>query len=386
MLQAPAELFFRVPGSVKKADSSRAGEDWMVQALSMTSGNRTATPVQFVSPVEHPGWDALLAGWPQSNIFHTAGWAQVLQSTYGHRLCYLARIENGGLAQLLPMAEVRGIGTGVRGLALPFSDLCDPLCSAGTDIQEMFQMAVEQGRQRGWRYLELRGSGYGSVANGPSVRFFGHSIDLEDGPDAILERFSPAVRRSTRKAQHAGLVVKICQSEEAVEEYYQLHCMTRQRHGVPPQPYRFFQNLAKFIVSPGNGFVTTARLGNRLIASAVFLHRGAQAIYKFGASDHQFQALRANNLVMWSAYQHCMSLGIKRVHLGRTSLFHEGLRRFKLGLGAREEYINYYRFDFSKNDFVSTTDRVGGWFTHVFRHLPLPLLRLAGRLLYPQLS
>ncbi len=42
-------------------------------------------------------------------------------------------------------------------------------------------------------------------------------------------------------------------SEEAMDDYYRLHCMTRKRQGVPPQPVSFFKNIFDFIVKQGKG-------------------------------------------------------------------------------------------------------------------------------------
>jgi hypothetical protein len=67
-------------------------------------------------------------------------------------------------------------------------------------------------------------------------------------------------------------------------------------------------------------------------------------------------------------------------------LANEGLRRFKLSLGASEETVRYCRYVFSSGRFVSDVDRAEGWFNQVFGRLPLPLLRLAGQILYPHLS
>jgi hypothetical protein len=74
------------------------------------------------------------------------------------------------------------------------------------------------------------------------------------------------------------------------------------------------------------------------------------------------------------------------LNLGRTSLSQEGLRRFKLGLGATEEKVQYGKYDFGSKQFILDEDRVEGWFNRVFASLPMPLLRLAGAILYPHLS
>ena len=50
------------------------------------------------------------------------------------------------------------------------------------------------------------------------------------------------------------------------------------------------------MISIENGFVALASYSNRVVAGAVFFHFGSKAIYKYGASDRNYQHLRANNL------------------------------------------------------------------------------------------
>jgi len=116
------------------------------------------------------------------------------------------------------------------------------------------------------------------------------------------------------------------------------------------------------------------------------LHFGRHAIYKFGASDEAQQQLRANNLVMWRAILHYASEGFADLDFGRTSLGNEGLRKFKLGWGARELAADYVRYDFRRSAYVPARDEAQGWHNQVFQALPLPLSRLAGSLLYRHIA
>ena len=166
------------------------------------------------------------------------------------------------------------------------------------------------------------------------------------GPENLFARFDSSVRRAIRKAEKCGLEIGISNSLEAVREYYSLHCKTRRHHGLPPQPFTFFLNIHRHVLSQNMGMIVSAKHQQRPVASAVFFHTGAEAIYKFGASDPAFQELRANNLVMWEAIQWCVRNGKKILDFGRTSLANEGLRRYKLGWAAEERRIDYYRFDF----------------------------------------
>jgi lipid II:glycine glycyltransferase (peptidoglycan interpeptide bridge formation enzyme) len=194
------------------------------------------------------------------------------------------------------------------------------------------------------------------------------------------------MRRGIRKAEDSGLRVVRDTSLEAMHTFYHLHCLTRRRHGVPPQPVRFFENIARYMLDSGHGYVFTAVIGARILAAAVFFHSKDRAVYKFGASDPGFQELRPNNLLLWEAIKSYTQSGQRLMHFGRTSLSGNGLRRFKLGFGAEEERIEYRRYDFASNAHVTGRDRTESWATAVFRRLPLPFLRMTGNVLYPHLS
>jgi hypothetical protein len=352
-----------------------------------SSSHQSREDVVTIDPLRHPAWDSLLETHPRASVFHTAGWAQVLHETYAHRPLYLCRVEGGRLRALFAVMEVSSRWTGRRGVSLPFTDFCPLLKTEDGDGRSLLEFAMETGRARRWKYLECR-SRQDEWENGSrSLAFYGHEIDLTVGSDALFKRLDDPVRRGVKKAEKSALQVEFSTDCQSIQTYYSLHCQTRRRHGVPPQPFRFFQNIQRYILKPGHGFVVTVRLKERPLASAVFLTHGRQAFYKFGASDYTFQQMRPNNLLMWEAMRACARQGYSSLHLGRTSLGQEGLRRFKRSLGASEEIIEYMKYDFSSNSFVTSLDRAeGGWFNRVFASLPAPLLRLAGQMLYPHLS
>ena len=339
-----------------------------------------------VDPLHQGTWEALLDTHAESSFFHGTAWARVLHETYGHQPVYFCRVASGRLEQLLPIMQVSSPLTGRRGVSLPFTDYCQPLRTNAGNRGALYELALQEGRQRGWKYLECRGGPGGWEGASPSLAFYGHVLALQRGPQALFESFDGATRRGIRKAEREGLHVEFGDSLDSIRDYYALHCRTRRRHGLPPQPFRFFRNIARFVLAPGQGFVATAWLAQRPLASAVFFHRGAEVICKFGASDHAFQHLRPTNLVMWESIKRCLANGFGSLHLGRTSLLNEGLRRFKLGFGAQEQRIEYCKFDFAAGAFVTDVDRAQTRFNCLFRRLPLPLLRLAGAMLYPHVS
>jgi hypothetical protein len=344
--------------------------------------NRPANVVQRVNPSQHPDWDAQVKSHPNFSLFHSAAWAKVLESTYGYRPVYFTTSAGNNLQSLLPVMEVDSWLTGRRGIALPFTDDCEPFCPDGAVFKELFQGAVEFGKSRGWKYLESRGGRKFFDGTAASLSFYGHSLDLIPSEEKLFARLESSVRRAIRKAEKDGVTVEISQALGAMKVFYSLQCKTRKKHGLPPQPFSFFLNIHKHILSQNLGMVALASWRKTPIAASVYFQLGDRAIYKYGASDEAFQHLRGTNLVMWEAIKWHLRNGAKKLHLGRTSMANEGLRRFKLGWGAAEQKIEYVKYDLRNNRFVVDADESSGWHNQLFSVMPGFLSRMAGAALY----
>ena len=258
---------------------------------------------RWIDPLTEADWDASLAGNPSATFFHGRAWAQVLHRTYGFTPTYLIlrAPASDHSASLLPIMEVASWLTGKRGIGLPFTDECAPIAANQDQIRSLFSEATQHGLDRGWKYLELRGGIDIWPDATPSTSFWGHRLELASGESTLFSRVNGSVRRAVRKAEQAGLSLDFSQSLDAMRIFYRLLCKTRQRHGVPPQPWRFFSNIHQHVLAADLGWVVLARLGSVPVAGAVFFRSGKTALYKFGASDDTQQHLRANNLVMWQA-------------------------------------------------------------------------------------
>lgn len=335
-----------------------------------------AATVQIVDPLAVANWDALVMALPGHSFFHSAAWVRTLEESYGYKPMYFAKVENGGLRALLPVMEVDSWLTGKRGVSLPFSDVCEGLGEVG----ELFDEAVKVGEERAWKYLEVRGPL--RTAAPTSEIFFGHTLELSKNEERIFASFDPAVRRAIRKAEKAGVKVEISRSLDGVKEFYELHCRTRKKHGVPPQPFSFFANFHRNVIAHNLGFVAIARLEGRAIAANVFVHFGTKAIYKYGASDENFQNFRPANLAMWYGVQWYARAGLDRLDFGRTEKANEGLRRFKLGWGAVEHSIEYFKYDPGAQRFVSGKGESSLMRERILKRIPIPIARIIGSVLY----
>jgi lipid II:glycine glycyltransferase (peptidoglycan interpeptide bridge formation enzyme) len=337
---------------------------------------------EVLNPLDLPDWDSEVAAHPEATFFHSSAWARVLAESYGYAPVYFTARQGESLCALLPVMEVDSVLTGRRGVSLPFTDECAPLISAEVSGEALLGRAIQHGRSRGWRYIECRSGGNVPGAASAPACFYGHWLELDPDENRMLTCFDGAVRRAIKRAENAGLRVELSRELKAVELYYGLHCRTRSRQGLPPQPRSFFLKLFEHAISKEMGFVAVAWQGQRPAAGAVFLHLGGRAVFKYGASVQTLQHLRANNLVMWEAIRWMAHHRISVLHFGRTSVFNEGLRRFKRGWGASEREIRYFKYDLRRERFAAVKDRTSGWHSRVFKAMPAFIARAIGQVFY----
>lgn len=363
-------------------DSEFAGGGGIVAS----PAHREPHHITLRNPLADSTWDASVRHCPQASFYHSAAWARVLHDTYGYRPFYLL-ISAGGLPRaVLPIMEVQSRLTGRRGVSLPFSDDCEAASKDRAAFQGLFRVAQALGDERGWRYLECRGAGALLPGARTSVTYFGHRVRLTADEELLFSSFDGAVRRAIRKAWRSGLSVEVSDSPQAVRDFYELFCLTRKRHGLPPQPFLFYENIRRHVLAEGRGTIVLVRLHRRPVAAAVFFHGPDSVVMKFAASDLRFQHLRINNLALWTAMKHYARAGYQTMDFGRTALTNDGLRSFKRRWGASERLISYHRFDLRENAFVLSRAQPAPTQELLFKVLPVSVSRIAGVLFYRHMA
>lgn len=336
---------------------------------------------QTVNPLEIPDWDTQILAFPEVTVFHSAAWAQLLYESYGFVPFYLVAKESEKLIAVVPIMEVRGIFGRKKGVSLPFSDFCQPLFTDSNVFKQCFDFAKELARNKDWNSLELRGNAPFPDDVPSSLFYYRHILDLSPGEDALFAKLRGKTRTDIRRAVKTNVSVTFETSLSAVKEFYRLQCLTRKRHGLPPQPFSFFENLHRLVISQGSGEIALAHC-NGIINASVFLRFGKSAFYKYSASDERFKNSRATYLILWEAIRKYGADGYTGFCLGKTDAHHESLLQFKNGWGARQMTINNYIYDFRKQQFIRSSSKTSGIHTMIFSRMPVSLLKLFGTYLY----
>jgi hypothetical protein len=338
--------------------------------------------LQIVNPLEFPAWDEKILAFEGSSFFHSSSWARVLVESYRFRPFYCAAFEGEEIVAALPFMEVRDIFGRKKGVCSPFSDFCQPLYKDENAFKKIFEFATEIARKNRWRSLAIRGNAPFPKDEAAFSIFFRHVINLKHDENKLLKTFRKNTQRNIRKARRGNVTVSFEKTPEALREFYRLNCLTRKRHGLPPQPMHFFTILFQCIILQDRGIIALARIGDNVISASVFFHFGNRAYFKYGASNDRFAKLCANYLVMWDVIRYYRDKEYATLCLGRTESQHKGLRHFKTGWGAEESIVNTCIFDVKSNIFIKIPLKTTGFYNHIFANTPLFLLKIFGDMFY----
>jgi hypothetical protein len=340
---------------------------------------------KFIDPTDFDGWDDLVLSNDRYSFFHSSAWTRVLSESYGYKPVYFISFYKDSLLDLIPLMEIKTFITPKRAVSLPFTDYAEPILANGREFQDSFGHIIAYGKKAGWKYIELRG---GKVPPGiaPSSSYYVHTLELAQDADETFNTFRSSTKRNIKKAIKQGVRIRISKSIDSVRKFYRLNCITRKKHGLPPQPYHFFRKIFDHILSKNAGIIVLASHQEKAIAASVYFHFGKKAMYKYGASDSRYQHLRANNLVMWEAIKWYCQNGYKRFCFGRTEPDNKGLLQFKSGWGTQQNVLEYYKYYINKQDFVNKDKKNTHIYNAIFNKIPLPVLKLIGTLMYPHLG
>ncbi len=343
--------------------------------------------LETVNPADISNWNNLVLHNPNYSIFHSKEWCAVLQKTYRYVPQYLITLDKDKFKVLFPMILVKSFLTGRRLVSLPFSDYCEPIAEDDRDIDELIKSILNNQKQS-VKYVELRG-GTSFLKERPIFsNGYLHKLDLSIGEDNLFANFRSSNKRNIKKAIRENIEVRFSKDFRSIIDFYNLNIITRKRHGLPPQPFNFFRNIGEILMPGGFCEVAESYYKGKVIASCVFLTFGKKVLYKFGASDYNFQYLRANDLLFWEAIKRYTQMGYKGFCFGRTSAENESLRHFKMGWGVMEIPAPYYRYILKSEKFESSSkfslDSPGevGYHNYIFKHTPKPILKLVGNFIY----
>ncbi len=363
------------------------------QDIPVSTGTRTRI-FDMEQPVQQQRWQRFVTAHPEGSLYHSPVWQQVICRAYGYRPLCLVSEKNGAIRAGLPVFWVRSRLTGNRLVSLPFSDYCEPLLTAPEDLPELLaalQQALDSARGKHWKICLRRPDPYlQQLSREPAVPT--HCIqvlDLAGTPGEIRAKFHKShILRNLKKAEKSGLRLREGTSEDAMKIFYELLCATRRKHGLPPQPYRFYRAMWQFLHPRKMLHVLQAEFQSRPVAAILLARFRDTMHYLYGGSLTDYWQYRPNHLLLWEGIQRAHAAGLRFFDFGRSGYDNPGLVEFKSRWGA----VEYPLYDYTL--FQKTPPRPqrngakGGpdFARKMIRKTPIALLKIGGSLLYKHLG
>ncbi len=338
----------------------------------------------IIDPTVDGTWNDRFGDCADFTIFHDSLWATVIKETYGYRPCYVLVPDAGrGGFSGYPFFLIDSKMGGRKLTCLPFTDACSQLPGSSGKIEDFDNLIRSLVKDLRVKSVELRGgvkpSGFLTHAYYRNYR-----LTLDRGIDELWRSLkAKSIRYFINKARKNNVRVIFETSLESMRIFISLNLMTRKRHGVLPQPHRFFNNVWKYVIDKGRGFVLLAYFGNKAVAASVVFYDKRTLYHKYNASCGQFYNYGANHMIIWRAIQWAVTNSLKQFDFGRTAPENKGLVLFKRHWGTVEEDLDYYYWP-SKPSVSLMLERdlkyrIG---TRLIRRLPLPVSSTLGNMFY----
>jgi len=350
-------------------------------------GRESSGAVYEMDPLQDPRWAALVERHPRSSAFHTVPWLEALRRTYGYSpVVYTTSPPGTILRNGVVFCRVRSWITGRRLVSLPFSDHCEPLIDSARDMEAILN-ALRASRESGkWSYVELRPVTpdlFSSEATDLwlSNRYYLHTIDMGPSEGELFRRFHKgSIQRRIQRAERAGVTYECGRSDALLKKFYQMQMLTRRRHGMPPQPAKWFTNLRDCM---GEALeIHVASYQGRSVAAVITLRHKNVAMYKYGGSDQAFHSLGSMPFVLWKAIQNAQATGARSFDLGRSDFRNHGGMVFKDHWASRQSRLTYWRFSSASQAAAFGERPAFRLAQNFFGLLPNSMLRLTGELMY----
>jgi lipid II:glycine glycyltransferase (peptidoglycan interpeptide bridge formation enzyme) len=250
-------------------------------------------------------------------------------------------------------------------------------------LNDIFDYLRAQRAGKKWAYIEVRCP---SSAPAQHFRNFAgqqvfaiHKLAL-DGREQVWQRLHQnCVRRKVQRAAREQVSCVEGRSDSLLRQFYELLVMTRARHGVPPQPISWFQNLIECLGSKIK--ISVAFKGDRPIAGILILQYKQVVTYKYGCSDPRFSSLGGIQHLLWKTIQDGIADGMVEFDMGRSDPGQGGLIAFKRRWGAAESQLMYLRFP-ARPPHSRSSARIARIGKYVCSHVPSRILTVAGNALY----
>ena len=331
----------------------------------MTSRPEIKNALHIVPRIEigADAWDAVVRGSPDGWVFALHDWQNLILDVveWGIEEHSFALVENGYTVAVVPLQFNPNNGImASSGWSGAGPIICGTVSGKARVrlIRTAIDHCIETAIRRGASNLDIpllpvtRTSISAPWGVNPLVYYgledisgLSRVVDLSLSQEELWSDMSPDARRQIKLAREKGLLVARANWKQSVDHYYELHCETYNRTGVPPHPKAYFAGIAE-LMSP-SGHAVLWQISNKMgdvIAYHNDAYFGQGAYYHTGCSRSDAADMSAGYLLFWEAMLGAKAEGIRWYDCGAVfpnsdDPKQRGLTTFKTKFGGKDHRL-----------------------------------------------
>ena len=326
-------------------------------------------------------WDDFVEKHPQATPYHRFAWKKSVENAYRHKSLYLiAEDESRHVVGVLPAIVMRPAFFSGKLSSLPFCDLAGALAVDQTIQAALITAAQNMAAETGLKYFEYRTSSLADESAAminrtlPADQKVRMILDLPDSSETLLSGFKSKLRSQIKKAEKNGLTVEIGQTDQLIDDFYDVFSCNMRDLGSPTHSKQWFHEIKRHYKQ--NMIISIIKVEGEAIGAGIVLFNGVNASIPWASTKRNFNHLSPNMLLYWSLLQYTTDNGYKAFDFGRSTPG-EGTFKFKQQWGAKPVPLLWENKVIGSNkqeeNFSHSQGRLREIIESVWRLLPLAL-------------
>lgn len=334
----------------------------------------SAIKIKKLDEKSYSRWDNFVESCEEATFFHKAGWKQVVERAFGHKMHYLYAEKAGRIEGVLPLGHIKSWLFGNALISAPFCVYGGVAAISEGARKALEEAARDLARTLGVGYLEWRNRRRGYSDRPRKELYVTFRKALDPDPDNNLQALPRKQRAMVRKGIKAGLISRI---DADIERFYSMYAESVRNLGTPVFSKHYFSILKETFGDQCE--VLTIEHGGRPISSVMSFYFRDEVLPYYGGGTEQARELKGNDFMYWEVMRRASERGVRVFDYGRSKR-ETGSYRFKKHWGFEPEPL-YYEYDLIKAKNVPDINPLNPkyrLFIALWQKLPLPVSQLIG--------
>lgn len=321
-------------------------------------------------------WNAFVVE-AQASFYHRWEWRDINERLLGHKSRYLAALDGGAVAGILPIVQVKSRLFGNIACSLPFVNFGGPVALTPDAESALLRSAAQVADEWAVDYLELRSPRHLGEQYPTSLHKVSMTVDLAPDPETLFNAFKGDQRKEIRRGYKYGFTARHG-TTEVFDDFFEVLCDSWRDLGTPIYSKDYFASVIDTF--PQNTRLCVIYAADGTPAAGAFMGQESGVVEGLWLGTRQaYRRQLVGYVLYWEIIKDACERGQQLFHLGRSTA-DSGAEQFKRKWNARPTQL-FWQYVLRKGDEIPQLNvgnkkfqmAIAAW-----RKLPVGVTRVVG--------